>query len=284
MTTCTAFVFAGGGSLGAVEVGMLRELVRAEVRPYFVVGASAGAINAAFFAGAPNAEGVAALQALWCNIRRRDVMPFGFMSLCRVLMGNQEHLLNNTALRGLLERSLHYHSIEKALLPLHVVASERVTGAEVVLSRGPVVEAVLASSAIPGVFPPISIDGRELVDGGVCSNTPIAAAVKLGATDIVVLPAGFACALQTPPRGWIGQSLHALSLVVARQLVHDIERFGSQVRIRVVPALCPLEVSSYNYGHCAALIERASATTRMWLDGGGLQAAADPGPLVFHTH
>ncbi|MEJ8811497.1 patatin-like phospholipase family protein [Variovorax ureilyticus] len=284
MTTRTAFVFAGGGSLGAVEVGMLRELVRAGVRPDFVVGASAGAINAAYFAGAPHAEGVAALQALWCNIRRRDVMPFSFTSFLRILLRRQEHLVHNGALRSLLQRSLDYHAIEDSFLPLHVVASERVTGHEVVLSRGPVVEAVLASSAIPGVFPPISIEGRELVDGGVCSNTPIAAAVRLGATDIVVLPAGFACAVRTPPRGWIGHTLHALSLVVARQLVQDIEHFASRVRICVVPALCPLEISSYDYDHCAALIERAADTTRSWLHGGGLRAEPNPGPLVFHTH
>jgi len=284
MNTRTAFVFAGGGSLGAVEVGMLRELIRAEVRPDFVVGASAGAINAAYFAGAPDAKGVCALQALWCNIRRRDVMPFSITSLFRILMQRQQHLVHNGALRRLLQRSLDYRMIEDAPLPLHVVASDRVTGDEVVLSRGPVIEAVLASSAIPGVFPPVAIDGIELVDGGVCSNTPIAAAVRLGATDVIVLPAGFACALGTPPRGWIGQTLHALSLLVARQLVHDIERFAPQVRICVVPALCPLEVSSYDYGHCAALIERAADTTRSWLTSGGLRAAAAPGPLVFHEH
>jgi NTE family protein len=146
------------------------------------------------------------------------------------------------------------------------------------------VEAVLASSAIPGVFPPISIEGRELVDGGVCSNTPIAAAVRLGATDVIVLPAGFARAVRTPPRGWIGHTMHALSLVVARQLVQDIEHFASRVRICVVPALCPLEISSYDDDHCAALIERAADTTRSWLHGGGLRAAPNPGPQVFHTH
>ncbi|WP_198083589.1 patatin-like phospholipase family protein [Variovorax sp. E3] len=284
MTTRIAFVFAGGGSLGAVEVGMLRELVQARVMPDLVVGASAGAINAAFFAGAPDARGVAALQALWCNIRRRDVMPVSIASLLRVLVLHQEHLVHNGALRRLLEQALPYRRIEDAQLALHVVASERVTGGEVVLSGGPVVDAVLASTAIPGVFPPVAIGGRELVDGGVCSNTPIAAAVRLGATDIIVLPAGFACALRSPPRGLVGQTLHALSLVVARQLVQDIERFASQVRIRVVPALCPLEVSSYDYRHCAALIERAAGTTRSWLKDGGLQAAPTPGPLVFHTH
>ena len=284
MKTLTAFVFSGGGSLGAVEVGMLRELVRAGVAPDFVVGASAGAINAAFFAGMPNAEGVAALETLWCNIRRRDVMPFALASLFRILLRRQEHLVQNGALRRLLERSLPFEAIEDSPLPLHVVASDRLTGDEVMLSRGPLVDAILASSAIPGVFPPVTINGRQLVDGGVCSNTPIAAAVRLGATDIVVLPAGFACALQTPPRGWIGQTLHALSLVVARQLVHDIAHYAPQVRICVVPALCPLGVSSYDYGQCAALIERAATSTRSWLEGGGLRTDATPGPLVFHTH
>jgi NTE family protein len=284
MNTRTAFVFAGGGSLGAVEVGMLRELIRARVKPDFLVGASAGAINAAYFAGAPHAKGVDELQALWSNIRRSDVMPFSFTSLLRILFRRQEHLVGNDGLRRLLQRYLGYHRIEDAPLPLHVVASERVTGREVVLSNGPVVEAVLASSAIPGVFPPVAIGGVELVDGGVCSNTPIAAAVRLGATDVIVLPAGFACALKTPPRGWISQTLHALSLVVARQLVHDIERFAPQVRLCVVPALCPLEVSSYDYGQCAALIERAADTTRSWLAAGGLRVIASPGPLVFHQH
>ena len=78
--------------------------------------------------------------------------------------------------------------------------------------------------------------------------------------------------------------MHALSLVVARQLVQDIEHFASRVRICVVPALCPLEISSYDDDHCAALIERAADTTRSWLHGGGLRAAPNPGPQVFHTH
>jgi len=102
MNTRTAFVFAGGGSLGAVEVGMLRELIRAGVRPDLVVGASAGAINAAYFAGAPDAKGVSDLQDLWCTIRRRDVMPFSFTSLFRLLLQRQEHLVHNGALRRLL--------------------------------------------------------------------------------------------------------------------------------------------------------------------------------------
>ena len=282
--TLTAFVFSGGGSLGAVEVGMLRELVRSGLRPDFVIGASAGAINASFFAGAPKGEGVVQLEKLWREIRRRDIMPLGVVSLFKVFFGRREHLIDNSGLRRLLERCLGYRAIEDAAIPLHVAASDRLSGDEVILSSGPVIDAVLASSAIPGVFPPVRIAGRELVDGGVSSNTPVSAAVRLGATHIVVLPAGFACALQMPPRGLVAQTLHALSLVVARQLVHDIERHSGQVRISVVPPLCPLDISSYDYGQCGAMIDRAALTTRQWLADGGLQASTEVGPLRFHTH
>ncbi|MEO8279564.1 MAG: patatin-like phospholipase family protein [Ideonella sp.] len=280
----TAFVFAGGGSLGAIEVGMLRELLYSGIRPDFVIGASAGAINASFFAGMPSDEGVMRLEKLWREIRRRDIMPFGVWSLLKLFLRRQEHLVDNGALRRLLERCLGYGAIERAAIPLHVAASDRLSGDEVILSSGSVVDAVLASSAIPGVFPPVRIAGRELVDGGVSSNTPVSAAVRLGATHIVVLPAGFACALQVPPRGLVAQTLHAVSLVVSRQLVHDIERHSDRVRISVVPPLCPLDISSYDYAQCGAMIDRAALTTRQWLAGGGLEAATEVGPLRFHTH
>ena len=196
----TAFVFAGGGSLGAIEVGMLRELLNHGERPDFVVGASAGAINAAYFAGQPDGDGVAKLEALWCNIRRRDIMPFSMLGLLRTVLQNRAHLVEATALRMLLERHLRYRYVERASLPLHVVATDMLSGNEIVLSSGLVVDAVLASAAIPGVFPPVRIDDRLMVDGGVANNTPISIAVARGATRIVVLPAGFACALRKPPR------------------------------------------------------------------------------------
>ena len=220
----TAFVFAGGG-LGAIEVGMLRELVASGERPDCVIGASAGAINAAYFAGRPDADGIAMLEALWCRIRQ-DVMPFSMRSLIAMLLRNRPHLVEADALRLLLEKNLPYRRIEQAALPLHIVATDVLSGREVVLSAGPVVDAVQASAAIPGVFPSVSIDGMELVDGGVANNTPISVAIALGARRIVVLPAGFACALRVPPRSPIAHATHALTLVIARQLVRDLELYG----------------------------------------------------------
>ncbi|BCG03512.1 hypothetical patatin-like protein (plasmid) [Paraburkholderia sp. PGU19] len=280
----TAFVFAGGGSLGAIEVGMLRELLQQGERPGCVVGASAGAINAAYFAGQPDVGGVAMLESLWRSIRRQDIMPFSMLGLLRMILQNRTHLVEATALRMLLEKHLRYKQIEKAALPLHIVATDMLSGNEIVFSSGLVVDAVLASAAIPGVFPPIRIDGQLLVDGGVANNTPVSVAVALGATRIIVLPAGFACGLHKPPGSAIGQAMHALTLVIARQLVRDLEFYSTRAEIYVVPPLCPLDVSPYDYTQCDHLIERAAEKTRAWLGEGGLQRTFIPGALREHTH
>ncbi|KVQ15195.1 patatin-like phospholipase family protein [Burkholderia ubonensis] len=280
----TAFVFAGGGSLGAIEVGMLRELIASGERPDCVIGASAGAINAAYFAGRPDAQGVAMLAALWCKIRRQDIMPLSMRGLLAMILRSRPHLVEADAFRLLLETHLPYRRIEQAALPLHIVATDVLTGAEVVLSAGPVVDAVQASAAIPGVFPPVRIGGVELVDGGVANNTPISVAVALGVERIVVLPAGFACALHAPPRSAIAHATHALTLVIARQLVRDLEQYAARARIHVVPPLCPLDVSSYDYTQCAQLIDQAAHRTRQWIDGGGLSDHTIPGALREHHH
>jgi NTE family protein len=134
------------------------------------------------------------------------------------------------------------------------------------------------------VFPPVLIGGRLLVDGGVANNTPISTALRLGAKRIIVLPTGFACALKQVPSGAIARAMHALSLLVARQLVRDAEQYAGTVELRIVPTLCPLDLSPYDYSACGALIDRAAANTRKWLESGGLERAGTPGELHEHTH
>ena len=280
----TAYVFAGGGSLGAVEVGMLHALTEQGLRPDFVVGASAGAINAAYFAADPSAAGVLKLDQLWRGLTRRHVMPMGLRNLLRMLM-RRDYLIDPSQLRHLLEQHLPYRLLERAVLPLHVVATDMVLGHEVLLSQGSVVDAVMASTAIPGVFPPVHINGRDLIDGGVANNTPISSAVALGATRIVVLPTGFACALRGVPQSAVGRALHALSLLVARQLVGDIERFSTRAALHVVPPLCPVNSSPYDYSACAGLIDRATLSTREWIARGGLDRPGGvPQQMTEHRH
>ena len=280
----TAFVLSGGGSLGAVEAGMLRALTEHGERADFVVGASAGAINGAYFAADPTERGVAKLESIWRGLRRQHVFPLSLRQLLGA-MWRRDYLVESHGLRRLLETHLPYKRLEQASIPIHVVATELITGDEVLLSAGPAVEAVLASTAIPGIFPTVTIEGRELVDGGVSNNAPISTAMKLGADRIIVLPTGFACALTRAPNGAIGRALHSLNLLVARQLANDIERYGQVISLHVVPALCPMDISSYDYSGCAGLIERACDSTRQWIGDGGLQrTTTTAGPLREHTH
>lgn len=280
----TAFVLAGGGSLGAVEVGMLQALLEVGIRPDLVVGASVGAINGVHFAASPDAAGVARLAEVWRRVGRGDVFPVSAVRGLRVLLGRGESLVSPRALRRVLDENLPCDTLERAVCPVHVVATELVSGEEVLLSRGPAVEAVLASAAIPAVFPPVTVNGRRLIDGGIANNTPLTTALQLGARRLIVLPTGFSCRADPVPRSPIDVALHSLNLLIARQLVRDAERLQEPEQLHVVPPLCPLARSAYDFSGTEELIERAAASTRRWLEAGGLERGGVPGSLRPHAH
>jgi NTE family protein len=280
----TAFVLAGGGSLGAIEVGMLEALVEYGVSPDFLVGTSAGAINAAYFAGRPDLIGVRALGKIWRGLRRRDVFSVDLFGSLLSLLGRRNHLVDPRPLRRLLTRFLPFRDLEDTAVPIQVVATDILTGQEVVLSSGPAVDALLASAAIPAVFPPIPFEGRYLVDGGVANNTPISVAVERGANCIIVLPTGFACELAEPPKSSIGMALQALNLLIARRTVLDIERYIGVVDLRIVPPLCPIEKGAHDFSDLGELIDRALLSTTRWIEDGGLESVAIPPQLLPHPH
>jgi len=277
------YVLGGGGSRGAIQAGMLAELVAGGVRPQMVVGVSAGAINGAFFAQAGDAAAVARLTELWCRVTTREALGLSWRSVLG-LVGLRDHIASPRGVRDLLERNLSYRTFAETALPLHIVCADLVTGAEVVLSQGAVIEAVLASAAIPGVFPPVSIGGRMLIDGVVASGTPIATACRLGAARVIVLPCGFACAARRVSGHALRRAMHAITLLGARQLRQDFERYSASIPIHVVPPLCPLAQSSYDYSQGATLIARARESTRRWLEEGGLSRREFPGQLTEHMH
>jgi NTE family protein len=253
-----AFVLSGGGSLGATQVGMLRALFDAGIKPDMLVGTSVGAVNAAWIGAWPASEGVQKLADIWTDLRRDDVFPLGWTAAMG-LLGRGKHLISNAALRGLLERHLPYERLEQAQVPVHVVATELKSGRAVVLSSGPSVPALLASCAIPGVFPPVTIGRRELIDGGVANHTPIATAVELGARIIYVLPIGYPW-LHEEPANALGMALQALARLVEQRLEAEIASFKDAADIRVVPAIEPLAVSPADFTRTAELIERGYAS------------------------
>ncbi len=281
--TKTAFVLAGGGSFGAVQVGMLRALEAHGVKPDLVVGSSVGAINGAYYAAAPTAEGIERLRQIWLGLRRAEIFPVGFEALLG-LIWSRGFLVSSHGLRSLLERHLPYRGLEAAHVPVHVIATDLLSGEAVALSKGSAVDAILASCAIPAAFAPVRLDDRFLVDGAVANNTPIRIAAQLGATRIIVLPTGFGCALENPPRGTIATALHAITLIIARQLVSDLESMESVVEIITIPPLCPLKCSAYDFSRTGELIERAAENTEKWLMARGLEPGIIPGALRAHRH
>ena len=280
----TAFVLAGGGSLGAVQVGMLKALARQHIVPDFVVGASVGAINGAYYAAEPNEEGVARLERIWLRLHRADIFPLSVVSSILCLFGKRDHLVTPGPLRSLIESELPYQRLEDARIPCHVVATNVLDGTETVLSSGPVASALLASAAIPAVFPTVPINGRYLMDGGVANNTPISTAFNLGATRIIVLPTGMSCALEAPPHGAVALALHALNLLIMRHLLSDIDRLSHHCELIVIPPLCPLTTTTYDFSQLGELIRRAEATTRLWLKKNGLESRSAPSALLPHDH
>lgn len=277
----TAFVFAGGGSLGAIQAGALAELIAAGERPDFVVGASVGALNACYFAGRPDAAGVAELEAIWRGLTRADVFPVTPGSVLEFLRGRGS-LFGASGLRRIVEMHLPFARLEDAALPVIVVATD-LSGAAVSLSSGPAALAVLASAAIPVAFPPVEVMGRELMDGAIAGNTPILTAAALGADRIIVLQTGYACSMQTPPRAAIARGLHALTLLISNQMERDLQLIGPKASVHITPHLCPLEVSPFEFSKADELITRARRLTADWIAAGGLTEPSGP-MAIAHDH
>ncbi len=280
----TAFVFAGGSSLGAVQVGMLKALIDHDIRPDFVVGSSAGAINAAYFAGTPTAAGIAEMDRLWCGLRREDIFQISPVMGVLSLLTGRDHMVPASGLQRVLESQFANRSIDAGALPCCIVTTDMLSGCEFRMQLGPLVPALLASAAIPGVFPPVHLHDRYLVDGGVTNHTPVSAALALGATTIYVLPTGYSCGLTAPPRTAIGTALHALNLLIAQQLVDAVRHARHEADIRVVPPPCPQPISSYDFSHARDLIDQAEASTRRWLDQGVRLVDGVPPQLPPHIH
>jgi NTE family protein len=265
-TDHVAFVLSGGASLGAIQVGMLRALLDRGVVPDTIVATSVGAVNGAFLAShGPTLDTVDELAALWRGVRRGHVFPLEPFTGLLGFLGARGNFVPGSALRRLVERNLLHERLEDVPIALHVVACEVLSGGEVLLSHGPLVDAVLASAAIPGVLPPVEWEGRLLMDGGVVDNTPLSQAVALGARKIYVLPTGGPCALSTPPRGALAMLLHATGLMVSQRFVIEAAALDNGVEVVVLPPPCPLDVQPMDFSHADALISRAYADARAFL-------------------
>jgi len=267
----TAFVLAGGASLGAMQAGMVRALYERGIAPDLLIGTSAGALNAAFLASRPATVDTAEeLAAVWRGVRRSDILPLRPATLISGLAGRNDHLIPGRALRRLAERHLQLERLEQAPIPLHLVAFDLLTGTEVRLSDGPLADAVLAAAAIPGVLPPVPWRGRLLVDGGIADNTPVSHAVALGAQRIYVLPTQNPGdrGLPRAPHGALAAAVHSVNLLANARLEGDLDYYAHSAELIVLPAANPGHIPPTDFSHADQLIMGTLTAARAALAAG----------------
>jgi NTE family protein len=183
----TALVLGGGGPRGAVQIGMLQVLAEHGFVPDGIYGCSVGAVNGVGFACDPSVEGVERMTRIWTGINREHVFPQGRLHGPWLYFQQRDAVYSNSGLRKIVEDGITYERLEETPVPVEVVATSLTDGRERWFTYGPAAEAVLASAAMPAIFPPIEIEGDRYIDGGVVNNVPIRRAIDAGATRIVVL-------------------------------------------------------------------------------------------------
>jgi NTE family protein len=259
-----AFVFQGGGSLAAPQVGMVRALAAAGLRPDLVIGSSAGALNAVAFAGDPSQAGLDALEAVWRSLARRQVAPFSARVLLAAVTGRGGGLVSQSALRDLLAGLPVPRTLNGTAIPAHVVVTDLASGLPLVISDGETVPALLASCAFPGLYAPVELEGRQVIDGGVSADVPVLQAEALGATVTYVLPAA-AYALPLLPSGPLPLANRALSQVLGAIARRDLT--AARGPVHVLPAPDSRAVSLVDFRDTARLIDDGYRLATGWLAG-----------------
>ena len=266
----TAFVLGGGGLHGASEVGMLRALSEADVRPDLVVGTSVGALNGVFVAASPGSA-ASRLAALWQGEALRQAFSETLWGRSVRLVRSGTHLHSPEPLRRLLSAHLPGPSFSDLELPFHCVAASIEGASAQWFSSGPVVPAVMASCAVPGLLPPADVGGTHYFDGGLVDSIPVGRAVALGASVVYVLHAGrIESPLAVPTRPWeVG--LVAFEIARRHRFHEEMAALPSGVQVHVLPSggdRLPPGLSQFRYrdrSKVVVSISRAYAASAQYL-------------------
>ncbi|MER6669003.1 patatin-like phospholipase family protein [Amycolatopsis japonica] len=276
------FVLGGGGSLGAMQVGMLRALTEAGVAPDLVVGTSVGSLNAAVLALGGESSG--RLDRIWSRMTRHEAFPGGVLSQVRTLRHSKTNLFPNTGLAAIVDEHIGEGvRFEDLALPLGVVATDVDTAEPLLIRSGPVLAPLLASCAIPGIYPPVPFGERMLYDGGLVANVPMRQALDMGAKSLVVLDCAFPGKMPGTPQTFAEVMMFTAMISMRNQAVLEAPIAAAEVPVVYVPGPKPVRVSPLDFSHTAALTAEAYDAAKTYLgelsvDGPGLYGA--PGLVV----
>lgn len=268
-----------------MQVGQLRALAKTDIRPDFVVGTSVGSLNGAVVADDPV---VAAdrLAALWSTVSREDIFGKNLPTAVRVASGKPA-VVDNSHLRSFIHRAVAARDFSDLAIPLTSVATDFDTGEVVALRSGDLVSALLASAAIPAIFPVVDRDGRRLVDGGIVANVPISVAAAQGAQTIVVLDCGFTVIAPQREDSLRAAILRTVAIMAAQQVRRDLEAV-SDLTVLYLPGPWPIGSRPDDFHRSQELAETSYELSLRWLKqlrvtGPGRYGSAPPDALSKRT-
>ena len=231
-----AFVLGGGGHLGAYEVGMLRALLEKDIVPDLIAGTSIGAFNGVAIAADPTMSSVDQLEDAWTTLDKSGVFSGTVFSGAATLVRTRTAIHSNQPLRKLLEKLLPTKTFEDLKIPFQCVAACIERASEHWFSEGELIDAILASSAVPGILPAVKVNGEHFVDGGIVNSIPIARAVELGASEIFVLHVGRIERPLTAPRNPWQVAMVAFELARRHRFARDMASLPKGVIAHVLPS------------------------------------------------
>lgn len=280
-----AFVLSGGASKGALQVGMLRALLERRIKPDFIVGCSVGALNGALLAGDPSLAAVGRLQDIWLDLDEADVFPSGLLPSTVQLARKGAAIHSPDGLRSVVEAALPAETFEELRVPFECVATDLEAATSRWFRTGPLLEAIMASAAIPVVFPPVEIDGRRYIDGAVVDDVPMSRAVELGATRIYVLQVGNFDRPRVEPRRPVDMAMQAFWINRRHRFYRDLALIPDPVEVIVLPTGEMPTIRFNDLAHGAQLMDLAYRASADDLDrrAGRPVTARETSPVEPHV-
>ena len=237
----TAFVLGGGGRWGAVEVGMIQALDEAGIGADLILGTSIGAFNGAVIADYSGTEGVERLTDFWMEASSTDLFQSSFFGRAKRVATLKPSLHETDELRVLIEKVIHPDTlIEDLHIRYECVAASIENATEHWFSFGSLVEAVLASSAVPALFPPVQIDGEHFYDGGLVDSVPLSRAVHLGADSVYVLQVGRIESPLRPPKRLYEAALISFEIARRHRFMTTMQNLPDNVAVHLLPTGSPV--------------------------------------------
>ena len=266
----TAFVLGGGGKWGAVEVGMIQALYEADIKPNLILGTSIGAFNGAVIADYPGKEGVDRLTGFWEQAIGEKLFDTRLLERLGRVATLKPSMLGTHELRRLLERAVHRDTlIEDLPIPFQCVAASIENFSEHWFTEGPLVDAVLASSAVPALFPPVEIDGEHFYDGGLVNSVPLSRAVSLGATTIYVLQVGRLETPLRPPHRLYEAALISFEIARRHRFATAMKHIPEGIEVHMLPTGSPIawnDRSQLKWSDTDGIEERMNSAYRAAID------------------